>query len=64
MSRGGARPGAGRPPTGNSPRKVWLPEWVVDELRAAGDGSVSKGIIRVIEQRAVDKTVAKTSPQG
>ena len=34
MSRGGARPGAGRPSTGTVMVSVRLPKWLVDWLRA------------------------------
>lgn len=47
--------GPGRPSIGAQPgirRMVALPQAIVDELCAGGDGSLSRGIVRMMARRA------------
>jgi hypothetical protein len=50
--RGGARPGAGRRPAEvkNEGHHISLPPWAAAMLRALGDGSISRGIVAVLEK--------------
>jgi hypothetical protein len=48
--RGGARPGAGRPVSGNADYKVRLPPSVAELLKALGDGSLSAGILKLTDK--------------
>lgn len=50
--RGGARPGAGRPPADvkNERILVTIPPWAATMLRALGEGSVSRGLVAALEK--------------
>jgi hypothetical protein len=48
---GGPRPGAGRKPSGERPRRpvtVWLSEREAEELRGVGGGNASEGVRRLL----------------
>lgn len=49
---GGERPGAGRKPAEvkNEKHLVSLPPWAVEMLRRLGNGSISRGIVAVLEK--------------
>lgn len=50
---GGARPGSGRKPAGETPRRpvtVWLSETEAEQLRRLGGGNASAGVRRLLEQ--------------
>ncbi|OIQ78751.1 hypothetical protein GALL_395330 [mine drainage metagenome] len=49
---GGARPGAGRKPAEvkNEKHLISIPPWAAAMLRALGDGSISRGIVAVLEK--------------
>ena len=51
-ARGGARPGAGRPPAEikHEGHHITLPPWAVAMLRKLGDGSISRGIVAALER--------------
>ena len=51
---GGSRPGAGRPSTGATQHRVSLPPWAVTLLKSLGNGSISKGIVAVLEKLRID----------
>ena len=49
---GGARPGAGRKPAEVKSEKhlISVPPWAAAMLRVLGDGSISRGIVAVLER--------------
>lgn len=55
--KGGAREGAGRPSKFDEPTEhlgVRVPASYKDFLREIGDGTVSEGVLRLIEERMED----------
>lgn len=52
MGHGGARTGAGRPPTNVRSERIQatVPPWAVVMLRALGGGSLSRGIVAALEK--------------